>query len=374
MGAEGDDMEAIEGQVVDEPRPVTALARVNGNSTALQEWTPRFAITVDQAVEMVEQKREFMRRVMREGEHYGVIPGTSGKPSLLKPGAELLLSSMGLHPRYRDSSPAVEDWSGTEHGGEPFFRYRKTCMITRQTGLGPEDYVVIAEAGGNCNSWEKKYRYRNAQRVCPECGEATIIKGKAEFGGGWLCWRRKGGCGSKFEENDVRITKQEAGQVANPDIADLSNTIEKMADKRALVAATLLATGCSDIFTQDLEDGVDVGDEGNAPGMSNGEVEHGQGAPEPAAPKTRTRTQQQASTTSAPARATSAAAQPSQDEVGKLIWLATCLPEPIPSLKDEKHVLAMLKTSPIGGLMSRIKQEHLSQCGDTCSHLLEKAS
>jgi hypothetical protein len=30
--------------------------------------------------------------------------------------------------------------------------------------------------------------------------------------------------------------------------------ILKMADKRALVAATIIATGCSDIFTQDIED------------------------------------------------------------------------------------------------------------------------
>src|SRR5258706_6382008 len=150
----------------------------------LAEWTPRFAITVDRAVQLVEQKREFMQRVMRKDEHYGVIAGTP-KPTLYKPGAELLLSSMGLHPRYRDTAPAIEDWTGAEHGGEPFFRFRKTCMIARQTGPGPDDYVVIADAGGNCNSWEKKYRYRNAQPICPICGKQAIIRGKAEFGGGW---------------------------------------------------------------------------------------------------------------------------------------------------------------------------------------------
>jgi hypothetical protein len=229
---------------------------------SLAVWTPRFALTVDEAVELVDQKREFMNRVMRKEEHYGVIPGTKGKPSLFKPGAELLLSSMGLHPRYRDTAPAIEDWTGAEHGGEPFFRYRRTCMITRSTGPGPEDYAVIAEAGGNCNSWEKKYRYRASDRMCPTCGKTgTVIKGKQEYGGGWLCFAKKGGCGAKFPFNDKRIQDQNVGEVPNPDIADLVNTLEKMADKRALVAATLLATGCSDIFTQDLEDGVGSADD-----------------------------------------------------------------------------------------------------------------
>lgn len=37
-------------------------------------------------------------------------------------------------------------------------------------------------------------------------------------------------------------------------IADIYNTVLKMAEKRAMVAAVLKATGVSDIFTQDLED------------------------------------------------------------------------------------------------------------------------
>jgi hypothetical protein len=42
--------------------------------------------------------------------------------------------------------------------------------------------------------------------------------------------------------------------VKNPDVSDLVNTILKMADKRALVAATLIATGLSEYFTQDMDD------------------------------------------------------------------------------------------------------------------------
>lgn len=221
---------------------------------ALQEWTPRFAISVDEAVKVVEQKRQFMERVMRRDEHYGVIPGTGTKPALLKPGAELLLSSMGLRPELIDAAPPIEDWTGDQHGGESFLQYRRACIIWRQTGFGPDDKIFIARAEGSCSSWEKKYRYRTISRSCPVCGQATIIRGKVEFGGGWLCWKKKGGCGQKFGGDDVRITKQESGQIVNPDVADLANTILKMADKRALVAATLVATGCSDIFAQDIED------------------------------------------------------------------------------------------------------------------------
>ena len=43
-------------------------------------------------------------------------------------------------------------------------------------------------------------------------------------------------------------------RVPNPDVADLVNTIQKMAQKRALVAATLIATSASEFFTQDVED------------------------------------------------------------------------------------------------------------------------
>jgi len=37
-------------------------------------------------------------------------------------------------------------------------------------------------------------------QTCPECGQAAIIKGKAEYGGGYLCWKKKGGCGAKFPD------------------------------------------------------------------------------------------------------------------------------------------------------------------------------
>ena len=46
---------------------------------AIQPWTPAFVVPVDEMVHRVAAKHEFFQRVMREGDHYGVIPGTSRK-------------------------------------------------------------------------------------------------------------------------------------------------------------------------------------------------------------------------------------------------------------------------------------------------------
>jgi hypothetical protein len=220
---------------------------------AITGWTPSFAVSVDAAIEMKRQKKRFLESVMEQEKHYGVIPGST-KPTLYKAGAEMLLSNMGLQSAFGNELAPVLDYTGEAHGGEPMIKYNRHCTIYRQTGPTKDDRIIIARASGSCSSWEEKYRYRSAERICPSCGKPAIIKGKEEYGGGFVCFKKKDGCGAKFKDNDAKITGQETGKVANPNVVDLDNTILKMADKRALVAATLVATGCSDIFTQDVED------------------------------------------------------------------------------------------------------------------------
>ena len=203
------------------------------------------ALSVQQAVERFNTVVDFVRTVMREGIDYGRIPGTD-KPTLLKPGAEKLCTLFGLASRF-ELIRAVEDWNGTQGNGEPFFYYLYRCQLWR-------DDRIIAEGDGSCNSFEQKYRYREAQRRCPACGQAAIIKGKEEYGGGWLCFRKKNGCGAKFADDDAEITSQPVGRVPNENIADQVNTIQKMAQKRSLIAAALLAVNGSEFFTQDGED------------------------------------------------------------------------------------------------------------------------
>ena len=203
------------------------------------------AMSIESAVERYNAVTEFVSRVLRKEIDYGVIPGTE-KRTLLKPGAEKLTTFFGLSTRF-ELLERIEDWTGEGHGGEPFFYYLYRCRLFRGD-------VLIAEGDASCNSREAKYRWREAQRACPACGVAAIIKGREEYGGGWVCFKKKGGCGAKYPDGDQAIESQQVGRVFNPDIADQVNTIQKMAQKRSLVGAVLLAVNASEFFTQDVED------------------------------------------------------------------------------------------------------------------------
>lgn len=213
--------------------------------TALERAQFMPAMSIESAVERYGAVTEFVSRVLRRDVDYGRIPGTD-KLTLLKPGAEKLTTFFGLSTRFQ-LVERIEDWTGAEHDGEPFFYYLYRCQLWR----GP---LLVAEADGSCNSRETKYRYRNAERRCPECDQPSVIKGKEEFGGGWICFRKKGGCGAKFRAGDERVEAQTVGRVFNPDIADAVNTIQKMGQKRSLIAAVLIAVNASEFFTQDVED------------------------------------------------------------------------------------------------------------------------
>jgi hypothetical protein len=189
---------------------------------------------------------DFTREILVSGTDYGLIPGAGSKPTLLKPGAEKLSTFFGLSPQFELVEKEL-DWTGERHGGEPFFYYQYRCSLF-------QDDSLAGQGLGSCNSWEKKYRYRNASRHCPRCGRDTIIKGRDEYGGGWLCFVKKGGCGAKFADGDLVIEGQPTGQVPNENPADLVNTVDKMAQKRALFAAPLIAVNASEFFTQDIED------------------------------------------------------------------------------------------------------------------------
>jgi hypothetical protein len=206
-------------------------------------------VNVAGAMRRYQDMKDFISGILKVDTDFGIIPGTS-KPTLLKPGAEKLTTFFGLSAEFQIIE-REEDWTGKDHDGEPFFNYWYKCRITRNG-------KIVAEGEGSCNSFEKKYRYRSANIKCPACGNETVIKGKAEYGGGWLCFTKKGGCGAKFKDGDPKIEDQPRGQIKNPDIADIVNTLQKMAQKRAYVAAVLLATNASEYFTQDVEDYIDA--------------------------------------------------------------------------------------------------------------------
>lgn len=106
---------------------------------------------------------------------------------------------------------------------------------------------LVATGDGSCSTRESKYAYRKGERACPSCGEATIRKdNKGE--GGWYCWAKIGGCGAKFERGNQEIESQNTQRMANPDLADIENTVLKMAIKRATVAAVRKLPLVSELF------------------------------------------------------------------------------------------------------------------------------
>jgi hypothetical protein len=150
---------------------------------------------------------------LEQGRDYGAIPGTGNKPTLLKPGAERLAIAFGTYPRYEIIEREIDhehlvEWTKrkknrygpgvTQETGTSvgLYRYVVRCTLVRR-----EDGAVVAEGLGACSTMESKY-------------------------------------------------------VDRP--RDMENTVLKMAEKRALVAAALNGFGLSDRFTQDLEDGAEV--------------------------------------------------------------------------------------------------------------------
>jgi hypothetical protein len=199
-----------------------------------------YAMTAETITRQVALIQDVMATVMKKDEHYGVIPGTGSKPSLLKPGAEKLSTTFRLAPHYEITRGDLSDGHR---------EYEITCTLKHI----PTNQI-IGQGVGSCSTMESKFRYRKAEQTCPKCGKPTIIKGKKEYGGGWLCFAKKGGCGVKFKDGDPAIENQNMGRVEHSDPADYYNTVLKMAKKRAHVDAVLTATAASDIFTQDLED------------------------------------------------------------------------------------------------------------------------
>ena len=198
------------------------------------------ALTALQVRSQVNLIQEVLRDVMQDKQHYGLIPGCGDKPALFKAGAEKLTLTFRMAPKFEIK--IVELDRG----------HRDYQIVASLYSISTGEF--LGSGVGSCSTMETKYRYRASGRKCPSCGSAAIIKGKAEYGGGFVCFAKKGGCGQKYQDNDKAITEQQDGKVENPDIADTYNTVLKMGKKRSLVDAVLTVTAASDIFSQDFDE------------------------------------------------------------------------------------------------------------------------
>lgn len=161
-----------------------------------------------------------LKSVMKVNEHYGTVPGCGDKPTLLKPGAEKIMATFRIAPKYE-----VEDLSTNDES-----RYRVVA-----TGVYSPDGTFLGQGIGECSSNEEKYKWRSA--VCDEEFEETQENRRRNK------WKKGYNGKPSYSIKQVRT-----------DHADQSNTVLKMAVKRATVAMVLTVTAASDIFAQDLED------------------------------------------------------------------------------------------------------------------------
>src|SRR5688572_17605779 len=90
----------------------------------------------------VQKIRQVMEAVMKEGTHYGIVPGAK-KPSLWKPGAEILLVTFQI-----GTTLQVEDLSTGDE-----IRYR-----VKVTGLSQTTGLALGEGMGEASTNEEKYR------------------------------------------------------------------------------------------------------------------------------------------------------------------------------------------------------------------------
>lgn len=161
--------------------------------------------------------QEVMKAVMKDGVHYGKIQGCGDKPTLLKPGSEKILSTFGIAVR-----PIVDDLSTSDK-----VHYRVSTE-------GYRNGVLVGTGIGECSSDEEKYKWRKI--TCEQEWEATSEDRRRVK---WF----------KPYNKEAYSVKQ-----VRTEIADVANTVLKMAKKRSQIDLTLTATAASDIFTQDIED------------------------------------------------------------------------------------------------------------------------
>jgi len=245
--------------------------------TQYQQHAIMPVMDIQQAVARRRQMVSFVQQIMERGTDYDTIPGTH-KDTLLKPGAEKLTTFFGLSPRFV-TVKEQENWG--DDGSEPFFYYWIKCELYRGSQL-------VGEGDGSCNSHESKYRWRwvyeddlppgtNKDLLKTRGGkvsEFTFAVDKAETTGKYgkpaEYWQRfqdaiTAGTAQKIKKQTSKGAQYDAWEinatvyrVPNDDVASQANTVLKMAQKRAMVAATLITVNASEFFTQDLED-LDLG-------------------------------------------------------------------------------------------------------------------
>lgn len=192
-------------------------------------------MSVQEIVGQVALIQEVMKSVMKEGEHFGKIPGCGDKPALLKAGAEKLGMTFRLAPTFDVSR--LDGASGHRE-------YQVICTLNgRHQGVG------------TCSTMEGKYRYRTGPKkpIGKPVPKAYWDMRQSDPGKAQALLGGKGFSTMKDDTGQWVICEQ-GERVEHDNPADYYNTVLKMAKKRAHVDAVLTATAASDCFIQDLDE------------------------------------------------------------------------------------------------------------------------
>ncbi len=203
------------------------------------------AISPARLIEQVTLIQNVMKSVMKDGEHFGKIPGCGDKPSLLKPGAEKLCFTFRMDPEF---DIEVIDM------GKGHREYRVKCTLFAING-GHR----LGSGVGSASTMEGKWRFRTGPAESTGCSvpsdywdqrKSDPVKAQEALGGRGLSTKKIDG---------VWMIVKQGEKIEHDNPADVYNTVLKMAKKRAMVDAVLTCTAASDIFTQDVEELVDNG-------------------------------------------------------------------------------------------------------------------
>lgn len=177
------------------------------------------------------ETRDFVHQALKDGRDYGVIPGTGDKKVMLKPGAERTALAFGCG--YGEPTIIEKE---IDHDRE--VRWRKSKA--KWEGRGADRKRVGEEVTEGVSLG--LYRYVVSVPVIERASGNTVAVGV-------------GTCST-----------MESKYIDRP--RDSENTVLKMAHKRALVAACLLAFGLSDEFTQDVEENPELYTKGDGDGAA----------------------------------------------------------------------------------------------------------
>lgn len=220
---------------------MSEIIKLENSTNQVQKYNPLDeALSPQMILKQVALIQDIMSSVMKDGEHFGKIPGCGNKPTLLKAGAEKLCFTFRLRPEFEVSERELQNGHR---------EYKTICRLFSMANGNP-----MGEGLGICTTLEGKFRFRTGEVKATDkdvpkdywdLRNSNPARAQEAIGG-------KGFSVKKINNEWKIVIQGERIEHDNP--ADYYNTAIKMSKKRAFVDATITATAASDIFTQDIED------------------------------------------------------------------------------------------------------------------------